>query len=321
MPDPWTPVDPLGEALHFLRMSGVFYTRSEFSAPWGLEMPAMPGTVMFHAVTAGSCWLAVGEREPRHLRPGEFALVPHGEGHRLLSEPGAATPDLFSLPLERVSERYEILRHGGGGEPTGMICGAVRLGHPAAQHLLALLPSAVVIEPWRTPEADWMQSALRLMGAETQTIRPGGEAIVTRLADILVIQAIRAWIREHGAAEAGWLGALRDEQIGPAMLLVHREPERDWTVASLAEEVAMSRSAFTARFSALVGEPPMAYVRRWRMYAALTLLRDGSEPLAAIADKLGYRSEAAFSRAFKRVMGTTPGAARREARREQNLSA
>ena len=156
-----------------------------------------------------------------------------------------------------------------------------------------------------------MQSALNLMGAEAKALRPGGEAVMTRLADILVVQAIRAWIETDPSARTGWLGALQDPQIGHAISLIHREPERAWSVASLADEVAMSRSAFAARFSELVGEPVMQYVTRWRMHVAVDALRQEGANVAELADRLGYRSEAAFARAFKRVVGQAPGAVKR----------
>lgn len=309
----WSPVDPLGEALHFLRMSGIFYSRSAFTAPWGMALPAMRGCLMFHVVTSGRCWLEVEGAERRLLHPGEFALVPHGEGHRLVDEPGSPATPLFDLPREILGERYEFIRHGGGGAATTLVCGAVRFDHPAAQHLIRLLPRLIGVETWSSPEMEWMASTLRLMAAEAQELRPGGEAVITRLADILVIQAIRSWIARDPAAQHGWLGALRDKQIGRAIALIHRDAARPWTVATLADEVAMSRSAFAARFAALVGEPPMQYLARWRMNVALTWLREERASLGELAHRLGYQSEAAFSRAFKRYIGVAPGAARRQA--------
>jgi len=311
MDEPLTPVDPLGVALHFLRMSGTFYCRSEFTAPWGLELPAMKDWLMFHVVTSGRCWLEVKGAEHRLLHRGDLALVPHGEGHRLASEPGIAAARLFDLPREQVSERYEILRHGGGGAATRLVCGAVRFDHPAAHHLVTLLPRMITVEAWVSPETDWIQSTLRFMAAEARELRPGGETVITRLADILVIQAIRSWIAQDPAAQNGWLGALQDKQIGRAISMIHRDPSRSWTVASLANEVAMSRSAFAARFTQLVGEPVMHYAARWRMDVALRLLREDRLPIGDLAGRLGYESEAAFSRAFKRFIGVSPGAARR----------
>lgn len=311
MHDPWSPLDPLGETLHFLRMDGLLYSQADFTAPWGLALPAMTGCLLFHVVTAGRCWLEIEGEKPHLLQSGDLALVPHGEGHQLVSEPGATATGLFDLPHEYLSERYEIVRHGGGGTPTSLICGAVRFDHPAAHHLIAHLPRLISVEAWHSSEREWWPGMLSLMAAEARQPRLGGEAVITRLADILVIQAIRAWLARHPAAQTGWLGALRDTQIGHSMARIHREPERPWSVASLAATVAMSRSAFAARFTTLVGEPPMHYVARWRMLVALTRLKEDGAVVSELAGQLGYQSEAAFSRAFKRFMGVSPGAVRR----------
>lgn len=266
---------------------------------------------MFHVVTSGRCRLEVEGCDDHVLQPGDFALVPHGAGHRLASESGVPAAKLFELPREQVSDRYEILRHGGGGAPTTVICGAVRFDHPAAHRLVTLLPKVISVQAWNSPELDWIQSTFRLMAVEAKELRPGGETVITRLADILIIQAIRSWITKNPAARTGWLGALQDQQIGRAIALVHRNPGRSWTVASLADEVAMSRSAFAARFTELVGEPAMHYLARWRMHIALTWLEEEDAPLGEMARRLGYESEAAFSRAFKRFIGFPPGAVRR----------
>lgn len=312
--DLWTPVDRLGEALHLLRMSGSFYCRSEFTAPWALELPAVEDCLMFHVVTAGRCWLEIGGGEGVMLQLGDFALVPHGQGHNLSSDLGIAASKLFDLPRELVSDRYEILRHGGGGKATSVVCGVVRFEHPAAHRLATLLPQVLIVEASSSPHAEWMQSTLRFMAAEAKALLPGGEAVITRLCDILVVQAIRSWIAQDPAARTGWLGALQDRQIGRALALIHRDPARAWTVALLADEVAMSRSALAARFTELVGEPVMRYVTRWRMHLALTQLKEEDKSLGDLATRLGYQSEAAFSRAFKRFTGVAPGAVRAQSR-------
>lgn len=315
--DSWESSDPLGEALHFLRMSGVITARSDLSAPWSIDLPPMRDCVLYHVVTEGEAWLEVDVDEPMRMRPGDFFLVPHGEGHRIADREEAIGPDappaadLFSLPIRRISKRYEILTHGGGGARTQIVCGAVRFDHPAAKDLVRLLPRVIRTSAWDSPEGEWMQSTLRLMASESRAIRPGGETIITRLADILVIQAIRGWIAETPAARTGWLGALQDERIGPALLHIQRAPEKPWTVESLAAAVAMSRSAFAARFRELVGETPVQYLTRWRMHTALSWLQDGEFTVAQLASRLGYRSEAAFSRAFKRIIGVAPGSVRR----------
>lgn len=227
----------------------------------------------------------------------------------------------LDLPREELTDRYEVLRHGGGGARTLLMCGAVRFDHPAARNLVALLPEIIYLDAAATPDPLRMQSTLALLAAETREMRPGGEAVITRLADVLVIQAIRWWMESDPGARSGWLGALRDPGVGRALALIHGDPARSWTVATLAGELAMSRSAFAARFTALVGEPVMAYVARWRMAVATNALRDEGATVAELAHRLGYRSEAAFARAFKRVTGVAPGAIKRSAVPEWDLLA
>ncbi|MCF8197793.1 MAG: AraC family transcriptional regulator [Sulfuritalea sp.] len=304
-------IDPVGEALHHLRMNGAFYCRSEISAPFGVDIPALDGTLMFHIVIAGRSWLEIPGEAPQCLQPGDLGLVPHGRGHRLVSEPGLPCVDLFSLEAEQVSERYERLVHRGDGPTTIMLCGAVAFDHPVAKKLVRMLPNLVHVDAWNASEAQWLQSTLRFIISEAQALRPGGETIITRLCDVLVIQAIRAWMASAPATRQGWLGALQDDQIGRALALIHREPATEFTVQMLAAEAAMSRSAFAARFAELVGEPPMRYATRWRMEDAMTRLRDDRTTVSDVAERLGYHSEAAFSRAFKRLTGMSPGAARR----------
>jgi AraC-like DNA-binding protein len=309
--DPWQPVDPLGQALYFLRMSGAFYCRSELTARWGLTVPAIADYMWFHVITQGRGWLDADGAEAHLLHPGQFALVPHGLGHRLWSEPGVPTPGVLDLEREQVSAHYEILRHGEGGAQTTLICGAVRFKHPAARAILEALPKILVIDASQSPQMQWMQSTLQLMAAEARQMHTGGEAVITRLGDILVIQAIRAWIASDPAAAKGWLGALQDPKIGRAIVRIHRDPAHPWTVAALASEAGMSRSAFAARFTERVGVPVMQYVTRWRMYVAVDVLSEEDATVAELTDRLGYRSEAAFSRAFKRIIGDSPGAIRR----------
>jgi len=304
--------DPLGEALHQLRMCGVFYCQSALNAPWGARLPAMPGCLLLHLVTRGRCWLSTGSGvgDGRWLQAGDFALVPHGLGHSLQSDLRAPTPNLFDLPREWVSERFEILRSDGGGEATQMVCAAVRIDHPVAPQLLSALPAVIRIEAAELPPGNWLQPLLQLLADEARHLRTGGEAVITRLADILVIQAIRHWVQHDPTAKTGWLGALKDKRIGRALALIHRDPAQGWTVASLAQVTHMSRSAFSQRFTMLVGVPVLEYLTGWRMNLAQVLLSQGLS-MAEVAGRAGYQSEASFSRAFKRVHGSAPGRLRR----------
>ncbi|MEM6392476.1 MAG: AraC family transcriptional regulator [Planctomycetota bacterium] len=309
--------DPLGEALHGLRMSGALYCRSELSAPWGMTLPAMPGCLLFHVVTEGVAWIEQSGEEPLRVEPGSLVMIPHGEGHRVVHEPGATAPDLFGLDRVMLSERYEVLRIDGGVQRCGMMCGAVCFEDAVATRLVGLLPRTLTVgqdDPAGGSAAvARMRGMLEMIAAEVEELRPGGETIVARLADILIIDAIRHGMATEPQARGGWLGALQDSQIGRALSAVHREPGRAWSVAELAEAAAMSRSAFAARFAELVGQTPMQYVREWKMSQAAAWLRGGGVTVSEVAYRLGYESEASFSRAFKSVTGTAPGAVVREA--------
>lgn len=305
--------DPLGEALHLLRLTGCVYARSELTAPWGVDLPPLEGHMIFHIVTAGHCWLEIDGSEPLRLERGSLALVPHGLGHQLVDEPGRRAIPFFDLPIERVTERYELLSTGGGGDLCRLICVVVRFDHAAAERLIDALPPFLHVDAWESGEDRWLADTLRFIAREAETLRPGGETVITRLADILVIQMIRRWIEGQTEVDGGWLAALRDERLGRAIAAMHRDPAGDWTLQTLARAAAMSRSAFAARFTAVVGEPAMRYLTRWRLQLARAELRAGDAPLGRVAEQVGYRSEAAFCRAFKREFGVSPGRDRRQA--------
>ncbi|MDP2121355.1 MAG: AraC family transcriptional regulator [Hoeflea sp.] len=312
-PDPCLPetTDPLAETLHMLRLTGTLYCRGVLTAPWAIAIPRLEGVMTFMVVTSGACWLQLEGLEPRLLQQGSLALIPHGTPHVLSSAPGLAGVPLFDLPVEKVSERYEIVTHGGGGELTRTMYGVVRFDDVAAEHLLELLPDIIGIDAWDDQTGGWLQSTLRFIANEAASLKPGGETVITRLSDVVVIQAIRSWLETSPAADTGWLKALRDPQIGKALALMHRRPGEDWSVESLADSVGMSRSAFAARFGGLVGQSPLKYLTGWRMRVARSRLIDTADPLSAISLDLGYQSEAAFCRAFKRVFGVPPGSVRR----------
>lgn len=300
-------IDPLGETLHLLRLTGVLYCRAELTAPWGVAIPPMENHMMFQIITSGTCWLELEREEPRLLRQGSLTLIPHGSTHTLRSDPTAECLPLADIPVDQLSDRYEITRHGGGGNLTRATYGVVRFDHVAAQRLVAQLPRIMQLDSWDADSGGWLQNTLQLIALEAGTLRPGGETVLTRLADILVIQAIRSWLTAAPEAQTGWLAALRDEQIGKALAMMHKNPERQWSVATLAHDVGMSRSNFSARFSTLVGEPVFQYLTKWRMQLAHRRIERTSEPVSTIAENLGYRSDAAFCRAFKRQFGAPPG--------------
>ncbi|MAT07096.1 MAG: AraC family transcriptional regulator [Acidimicrobiaceae bacterium] len=303
-------LDPLGDVLRLVQLSGVFYCPAVLTEPWGGSLPPEPNCLWFHVVLAGVCRITAADGSTATIEPGDVALLPHGTGHTMMGSADAATPSVIDLPHDDESEHFGVLRHGGGGATTRLVCGGVRLDHPAARTLLDALPAIIVVRPDESSRRDWLRASLELMAEETRVVKPGGDVIVSRLCDIVVVQAIRAWIDHDPAARSGWIGALRDPRVGAAIAAVHADPAGRWTVSALAEIATMSRSAFAARFTELVGVPPLAYVMRWRMNVARQALLDGST-VAAAARRVGYGSEASFTRAFTKTIGTTPGAVRR----------
>jgi AraC-like DNA-binding protein len=280
------------------------YCRTELSAPWGLAMAGCQN-ITFHFIAAGRCWLDSVEGR-RELAVGDLVLFPRGARHRLLGAPDVPSAWLLELPLPDQQEAASYLSHGGGGEPALVLCGGAAFD-PPDQPLVNQLPDLLTLGD----DSGWVGATLKLMGLEAAEQRPGGETVIARLCDILIIHAVREWLATSPDAQHGWLGALRDPHISRALREIHDEPERPHTVASLAAIAHMSRAAFAQRFTELVGVSPMAYVTRHRMRIATELLRDRRLTPSAVAHRVGYGSVAAFSRAYKRTTGATPTAARR----------
>ncbi len=299
--------DPLGETLHQLRLNGSLYCRSELSGNWSLEMPLLPGKMMFHIITAGQCWLQLPNDAPKLLQQGALVLVTQGQGHTISSDPELSPIPLFEAGIQQVSERYEVLNIDGEGESTELTCGVMGFDQVAGQQLIQELPPLLLLDQLEQSGQAWLSSTLQFIAAEARQLKPGGETIITNLADIIIIQLIRHWIEQSPQAQTGWLGALRDKQIGIALRAIHHQPEKSWTVDLLAQECGMSRSGFSARFSKLIGASVKNYLTGWRMNLAHQRLKQNSVPLIVLAEELGYQSEAAFSRAFKRIKGFSPG--------------
>ena len=308
----------LGEILHHLQLSGVLYCKSELRGSWGMSLPSVPQTSMFHILISGSCLLE-HKGQSLEMKAGDFVFVPQGEGQILKSDPEAQVVDLFDLPCHQISEYYETLTLGTEGEPTRALCGVMRLEHPSAQYFIQAMPDLIHIDVQSTGYMDWLGHTIKLIADEAERPQIGGETLLTRLADVLVIQALRHWICESEAQE-GWLRALNDERIGQALSLIHNHPEYHWTLQNLAETVGMSRSTFATAFKNLVGEPMLQYLTRWRMNLGLMRLRRGEKLNLDLVEALGYSSEAAFRRAFKKAMGKTIGAYLKEDTFQANLA-
>ena len=294
---PWEHADPLTEALYQVRMRGAFYSWTEASGPGSVEMPQLPDTLTFHIVARGTAYLEVDGEDAVAVPAGQLALVPRGIGHRVSTAPYApllGRADL--LPQTMLGESFSILRLGPPEDEATltMLCGVVAFDSSAVNDVLAVLPPIIRVDSASYPV---MASLLPLLVGELREPRPGGDAVATRIADVLVVETVRAWLADQEDAATGWLAALRDPQLGPAIAAVHRDPGQPWTLGALAAVATMSRSGFAARFTDVVGTPPMTYVAATRMRAARAMLADGAT-VAAVAGAFGYGSEAAFSRAF-----------------------
>lgn len=305
-------MDVLSELLSDLRVESTIYCRFEVADPWAVAYPG-GGMAGFHVVVEGRCLLQVDGRDaPLRLEAGDLVVFPHRTGHHLRG-PSPALP----APVEALAARRDgalSVRHGGAGERAVYLCGGLTF-HAGGDHpLLSALPEVIHVPRARAAAHPWLETHLAAIACEAASGRPGAEMVMARLSDVLFVQAVRAHLAALPEVAAGWPGALRDPPVAKALSAIHRQPERAWTVESLGRAVGMSRSHFAERFAKAVGEPPLAYLSRWRMHRARTLLRDDSVRMGRIARMLGYGSEAAFSTAFKRWTGMPPGEFRKTAR-------
>lgn len=300
-------MDPLDDVFAAMRVESALYARLEVTAPWGISFTGGTSS-RFGLVVHGACWLSVDEQVPVHLSRGDCYVLSRGLPYVLRDDPRSPTRSCTEVVRDHVGGTVAL---GGGGERATIITGWFTFDERGARPLLDLMPSVLLarIEQGRT---DLIESTLRLLNEETERPGLGSHLVVSRLADIILVQAIRAQAAEQTGT--GWLAALSDQRIGRALQAMHADFARDWTVAELADLAGMSRSGFAALFNERVGEPPLSYLTRWRMFRAGHLLRQSTTSIGEIADTIGYRSEAAFNKAFKRSVGMGPGAYRRAER-------
>ena len=307
-------MDALTDVLEVARVSGSVLAHVHAHEPWGLDLAPANGAA-FHAVTAGSVWLEADGELARRLMPGDVVLLPTGLPHRLLSAPGVAARRYDDdLKAELVTAAGDLVIPGPGPR-SRFLCAGFSYDNELAHPLLSLLPPLLHVSPADEGPETPLQSTLRLLMGELSRHQIGSEAAVERLIEVLFVHVIRSWI--DASAEStppSWLSGLRDAVVARALALVHAQPERPWTVDELAAAVHVSRSTLVRRFNDLVGEPPVAYLTRWRMELAARLLRESEQPVGRISRLVGYTSEFAFSRAFSKHRGEPPGRYRRRIR-------
>lgn len=303
-------MDVLSDVLTSIRLGGGVYFRCEMSAPWGMAMPPT-SAAEFHVVVRGNCWLRLPDHEDLILlQGGDVVAFPHGGAHGLLDAPHSEERPAAEIIEGQSVENFGPVTHGGGGLPASILCGYFEYDRDSLHPLVAALPPFIHLHGAGSSDFAWLHTALNFMIHETLAAKPGAEAVVSRLAGVLFVQMVRAYIEQSDSPPA-MLAAIADKQIGRVLALMHKDPARAWTLDTLARSAGMSRSALAARFHQLVGHTPMQYLTMWRMQLARKFLGESSSSTSAIAERVGYQSEAAFSKAFKKAVGTGPGAYRR----------
>jgi AraC-like DNA-binding protein len=335
-------MDVLSEVLRVVRLSGVVHFRAEFTRPWAIvssapealvgRLKVAAGSVTpFHIVIGGACWVSCGKLPPVKAETGDVIVVPRGDQHVMTSDVGLTPVPIAEIYRQPSTDHIAVINYGGPGEAARFICGYLHSDQPFTP-LLESLPGLIFVRlrngmvtleipgseagagappAVQSHEAKWWQATLDYFISEATVPGPGNRAVLARLSELLFMEVVRWHLRYLSDGRRGWLAALNDAQVGRAITLFHAEPARPWTVDELAQRVAMSRAAFANRFVELVGEPPMQYLTGWRMHLARRLLRDSTLTLAGVAGRVGYESEAAFNRAFRRLVGTPPATWRR----------
>lgn len=333
-------MDVLSNVLREIRLVGSVFFTARVGSPWAfasasgeelaeLMMPEAECIMLFHILIEGEFWLALDGQAPVHVRSGDVVIIPHGDAHVMSSQQGL-TPEPI-LPILRALPDDDVphLDSGGDGTCCRLLCGYLHCDQRFNPLLGALPPillvrraeGAVRVGPpadgpdaraLRHGEAEWLETTLRFTIEQAEKRHPGGGAMLARLTEILFVEVLRTYMAQMPTERTGWLAGVRDPEVGRALQLLHAQPERKWTVGSLAHEVGRSRSALAERFVELIGDPPMQYLSEWRMQLAKRLMRQPSLGTAEVAARVGYGSEASFNRAFKRHVGEPPVTWRRQ---------
>ena len=332
-------MDVLSDVIRAVRLSGAVFFNAEFSSPWALEspspallasavMPEADGVAFFHVLIDGECIVECNPHAPVTMQAGDVIVFPHGDSHLMRSADAGSPGRIESVLSQASGDALPRMVLGGGGRKSRFLCGYLNCDQ-RFNPLIAALPTMLLVRSEDDQTAfeaidgqgsrrttiprgsgTWFATTLKFTINEANTARPGNVAMLGRLAELMFVELVREYVQHLPHAEDGWLGGLKDVHVGKALRLIHANPTHDWTVGRLAKEAAISRSALAQRFTELVGEPPMRYLVNWRIQLARQMLRDGL-PIQQVASRVGYESEAAFTRAFKRTTGSPPAAWRK----------
>ena len=317
--------DPLADVLHSVKLTGALFFVIDATSPWCVEVPTASAfaeiilpraqhIVSYHVVVHGSGFASVPGAEPVEFGSGDVIVFPHADPYVMLSAPGTP-PELnveqtMQFFVDMAAGRLPfVIKEGGGGDPPAQfVCGFLGCDARPFNPLLSSLPRLLHVRRAGAAREDLLERLIDLTIAQAQVQRAGGATIRLRLSELMFVEVVRGYLETLPPEQTGWLAGLRDHTIGRSLALLHEQPARSWTLEQLAREVGVSRSVLAERFTHLVGQPPMQYLTSWRIQLAAGLLRDGESKVAAVALEVGYASEAAFSRSFKKIAGVSPAA-------------
>ena len=316
-------MDAFSEVLSTVKLQGALFFNAEFSAPWGFASPhssllaphLVPGAehlVIYHFVLEGAASIRTESGETVLLGPGDIVVFPHGDPHRMACGSPAQLMDTDAVVKLMLHRSLGPMSAGGGGEVTRFVCGYMACDRRLCQPILSGLPAMIKVNIHADASGQWIENSIRHLVEEAGSESPGSSAMLAKLSEALFVDTLRRYIASLPAEQTGWLAGTRDPIVGKSLAILHRRPEHSWTIAELAREVGLSRSVLVERFSRYLSEPPMTYLARWRLQLAARSLGSTSHSVAQIAAEVGYESEAAFSRAFKREFGLPPGRFRKD---------
>jgi AraC-like DNA-binding protein len=326
-------MDAFSEILSGVKLNGAVFFSAEFSAPWGLTTPASdklapelaPGAghlVLYHFVIEGGARVQLEDGQGIDLEPGDVVIFPHGHMHYMTSGPGARGPfPNYGITAKIKARDLTPLKVGGGGEISRFVCGYMTCDPYLSRPILSGLPPVFKVNIRTDPSGHWLESSILHLVEEAASGRMGSQAMLAKLSEALFVDTLRRFVAGLPEQQTGWLTGARDPIVGKSLGLLHSRVAHPWTIADLAEQVGISRSALVERFTKYLFEPPMTYLSRWRLQLAARSLEGTSRGVAEIAAEVGYESEAAFNRAFKREFGQPPGRYRSEHKSSQTKKA
>jgi len=318
-------VDVLSEVLKVVKLQGAMFYNGEFSSPWSLCSPASrrvaphlaPGAghvIIYHLLTEGHASARLLDGERIALDAGDIVIFPHGDEHILENGPRTQPVDMLGELARIMANGLKVSRFGGGGEVTRFVCGFMACDPRLSQVFLSGLPPVFKVSIRNLASGNWLENSIRFSVNEADASRAGGAAVLAKLSEVLFVETLRSYIAQLPAEQTGWLAGARDSEVGKTLALIHRNPAHSWTLAALAKEAGLSRSVLAERFRHYLNEPPMAYLTRWRLHLGAQMLASTSYSVAQIGSEVGYESEAAFNRAFKREFTVPPARFRSQSR-------